>query len=95
LFNRHSALFVDKADGDVYPKKFPDKDEKAVQETFQSFYSWNIVYALTRQWIAQDGEFDLDSSWLTTKYSKPERDEWVSQNFQNIYGVSPASFKII
>ena len=95
LFETHRALFVDKADGDVYPRTFSDKDEKSVLNTFNSFYSWNTVYELTRQWIVKEGDFDFNFFWLTSKYSKSEITEWVSNYFKNTYGVSPLSFKII
>jgi len=95
LFESHSALFVDKEDGDVYPRTFSDKNEESVQKTFNEFYSWNAIYDLTRQWIIQEGEFEFDFSWLTSKYPKADRDEWASKHFENAYGVNPTSFKII
>ncbi len=95
LFKTHSALFVDREDGDVYPRIFSDRDEESVQRTFNSFYSWNAIYDLTRQWIIQDGDFEFNFLWLTSKYSKSETAEWVSNHFENVYGVNPASFKII
>jgi len=51
LFETHRALFVDRADGDVYPRTFSDKDKQSILKTFNAFYSWNAIYELTRQWI--------------------------------------------
>ncbi len=95
LFETHSALFADKADGNIYPRIFSDKDERAILKTFNTFYSWNAIYELTRQWIVQDGNFDFNFFWLTSKYSQSEITEWISNHFENVYGVSPASFKIL
>jgi hypothetical protein len=95
LFENHSALFVDRADGIIYPRTFSDKNEHSVFETFNSFYMWNVVYDLTRQWIIQNGEFDFNFCWLTSKYSQSEMTEWASNHFEISYGVKPNFFKII
>ncbi|WP_219627135.1 hypothetical protein, partial [Vibrio parahaemolyticus] len=57
-FNEHQALFTDKADGDIYPRIFPDKEEQLVQNAFNTFYSWVVTYDLCRQWIVTKGNFD-------------------------------------
>lgn len=93
LFEEHRALFLDREDGDVYPRTFMNRDEMAVQETFDSFYSWVGVYELTRQWIVGTGGFDFDFGWLTSKYSTEEMRTWASRAFASAYGVSPDVFK--
>lgn len=95
LFETHSALFFDKADGNVYPRTFSEKNEQSIQMTFNTFYSWNAIYELTRQWTVQSGKFDYNFSWLTTKYSQSEITEWVNNHFENVYGVKPTSFQIL
>ena len=95
LFDNHRAFFCDDVDGDIYPRTFPDKDEATVHKIFNEFYSWNITYELTRQWIVQEGEFNYNISWLTSKYSKSENDAWVCARFKDAYGVDPTLFKII
>lgn len=95
LFDKHRALFCDGLDGDIYPRSFPDKDEESVQKTFNEFYSWNSTYELTRQWIIEDGDFEYNFSWLTSKYSQSEVSAWVRDHFKGAYGVDPKSFKII
>lgn len=95
LFEEHRALFIDKEDGDVYPRSFLDRDELAVQEAFDTFYSWVAIYDLTRQWLVSPGEFDYDFSWLTSKYSQQEMEDWASSRFEALFGVSPRAFTII
>lgn len=95
LFEEHRALFLDREDGDIYPRTFADRQEVAVQETFDSFYSWVAVYELVRQWMVGEGDFDFNFSWLTSKYSSEEMKEWASVRFENVFGVSPSQFEIV
>jgi hypothetical protein len=63
----HSALFLDKADDDgIFPRIFPDKDEATVYRTFNTFYSFNVSYQLTRQWIWTPGPFEYGYRWLSS-----------------------------
>lgn len=93
LFKEHQSLFSDKADGDIYPRTFPDKEDRQVKNTFDIFYSWIITYDLTRQWIAGDGPFDYDYLWLTSKHNQEEVADWAKNEFKNVYGVDPDEFK--
>lgn len=95
LFIEHEALFKDKADGDIYPRVFPGKDETAVQQTFDTFYSWVSMYDLSRQWIIENGDFRYSYGWLTSKHSKSELEAWASQHFEFSYGIKPQQFKIL
>ncbi|NVK43050.1 MAG: hypothetical protein HWE39_17535 [Oceanospirillaceae bacterium] len=95
LFNEHEALFIDKSDGDIYPRVFAGKDEGNVQKAFDTFYSWVVTYDLCRQWIISDGDFSYDYWWLTSKYSMSELEEWASKHFELSYGISPQKFSVI
>jgi hypothetical protein len=95
LFDKHSALFMDGIDGDLYSRKFTDKKDENVEKTFNEFYSWNITYDLVRQWISQEGEFQYKYSWLTTKYPFQEIVSWANHYFKEAYSVSPEQFKIL
>ena len=95
LFDEHRALFLDREDGDVYLRTFPDKNEQTALKTFNTFYSWNATYELTRQWIVEDGPFDLYFFWLTSKYSRQEMEEWAAKCFEQSYGIEISSFQIL
>jgi hypothetical protein len=95
LFEEHRAIFLDKEDGNVYPRSFYDREEMAIQDTFDSFYSWIGVYELTRQWLVGEGEFDFDFGWLSDKFSNEEMKGWASRAFISFYGVSPDDFEIV
>lgn len=95
LFQEHQSLFADKADGDIYPRKFPGKDEVKVQKTFDLFYAWVGTYELCRQWIVGNGEFDYDFFWLSSKYSMNDFENWARKYFKSVYGVDPRDFEII
>jgi hypothetical protein len=96
LFERHSALFVDKPDDDgVFPRVFPDKDEANVHRTFETFYAFNVSYELTRQWIAKAGPFEYNFRWLSTSATQEDLKSFGDRHFQMIYGVHPDSVQVI
>ncbi len=95
LFSEHGALFVDKEDGDVYPRILPDRDQALVQQTFDKFYTWVATYDLVRQWTVGSGDFVYDFGWLTSKFSQDEVVEWANTSFAHVFGVSPRDFRII
>jgi hypothetical protein len=95
LFEEHGAIFLDKEDGDVYPRTFRDRSEEVVDEVFNTFYAWVSTYELTRQWIVAPGEFDCSFSWLTSKYPVAEIQAWASKNFKEVYGVNLEEFKLL
>lgn len=86
LFEEHRALFLDKEDGDVYPRTFEDRAEDAIKNTFDAFYSWVPVYELTRQWIIETGDFVYDFLWLSSKHSHDAMKRWASGKFEEAYG---------
>ncbi len=95
LFSEHSALFVDGADGDIYPKIFPNKDPKNVQKAFDTFYSWVVFYDLSRQWISEKGPFEFDYFWLTSKHSMDDLESWAQHQFKTAFGVDTSDFVVL
>lgn len=94
-FNTHEALFTSKVNGDIYPRRFSEKDEHLVQSTFDTFYAWNILYDLGRQWIIEEGEFRYFFSWLSNKISLDVYRSWASDLFSDSFGVGPDNFEIL
>lgn len=96
VFDRHSALFVDKPDDDgVFPRVHPDKDGALVHRTFESFYAFNVGYEMTRQWIAKPGPFEYNFRWLSSSATHKDFKSFADRHFQMAYGVQPDSFQII
>ncbi|MFQ3246608.1 MAG: hypothetical protein ACI9SP_003261 [Arenicella sp.] len=95
LFDEHQALFSDDEDGDIYPKRFKDKDDIRVSQAFDEFYVSIVNYDLVRQWVIETGEFKYDFFWLTSKYSLEDGKKWAISNFENMIGISPESFEIL
>lgn len=95
LYEEHRALFLDKEDGDVYPRTFDNRNEKTVHATFEAFYAWVAIYELTRQWLVGSSGFDYDFAWLSSKHQREEMEAWVGKHFEDAYGVSPASFRVV
>ncbi|WP_300442985.1 hypothetical protein [Zoogloea sp.] len=95
LFSEHQALFLDRADRDVYPRLVPGKDEMTLQHLLDEFYVWVSTYEMTRQWLVEDGPFDYDYLWLTSKFTSSEIKAWADNNFQIGTGVHPDVFSIL
>lgn len=96
IWLRHLSLFSDRGEKPgVYPRRWPNRDDKAVKETFDSFYSSMALYDLTRQWILQEGPFVPEYGWLFENYSQEKADAWANDTFQQVYGVSLSEFTIL
>lgn len=96
LLERHSAPFLDKPeDSGIYPRLMKDRDQGVVQKAFDSFYAMNLVYDLTRQWIAMDGPFEYDYRWLSSTAPPTTIKDFADRHFEMIYGVHPDSFEIL
>ncbi|MGO4416985.1 hypothetical protein AB4Z27_28880 [Cupriavidus sp. KB_39] len=95
LFREHQALFLDRADRDVYPRLVPGKDGKTLQRLLDDFYIWVSMYEMTRQWLVEDGPFDYDYGWLTSKFNNAEIKDWVDSAFKIGTGVHPDAFSIL
>ena len=95
LFEEHSALFIDKEDGDVYPRLIAGRDEAEIDRVFNTFFSFVATYELSRQWIMEPGEFICEFSWLTTKYNHDEIRDWAAGLFEKAYGVPFEQFGFV
>ncbi|HEY7810948.1 MAG TPA: hypothetical protein VIA98_11260 [Allosphingosinicella sp.] len=96
VFSRQSPLFVDRSDDmTIVPVVRMGRSEAAVMETFQDFYGGFSLYDLTRQWIAEDGPFRYDYSWLQPEGTPDLMKSWASRQFENTYGVSPDQFELL
>lgn len=96
IWLRHLSLFTDRGDKPgVYPRQWPDREEKAVRAVFEDFYGTMALYDLTRQWILRDGPFVCDYAWLSENYSQSHADAWADDSFQQVFGVSLKDFDIL
>lgn len=96
LFNRHAAPFIDKEDDDgIFPRLYPDRDEKFVEDTFYSFYAANITYDMTNQWITRSGLFTYDYRWFSQSGSHEEIKGFADRHFAQAYGVEPDTVDLV
>jgi hypothetical protein len=96
LLNRHAAPFVDKQDDDgIFPRLYPDRDEKFVEDTFYSFYAYNITYDLTNQWITQSGPFTYDYRWFSQSGTHEIIKDFAARHFLDAYGVHPDTVELL
>ena len=97
LFDRHAALFMDKEeDHGVFPRVHANRDERRVQNMFDTFYSSIVVYDLTDQLVCRDGRFSYDGyRWLKPTASKEEFRMFADRTFRKIYGIEPSSIPIL
>jgi hypothetical protein len=90
LFDRHGALFVDKADDDgVFPRLRRDRAEAATEATFNTFYGAIVAYDMVHQWIVEDGPFRYDYAWLSQTPSAGELKGFADARFMDAFGVHP------
>ena len=96
MWLRHLSLFSDRGEVDgVYPRKWPNRSEAAVQETFNRFYGTMALYDLTRQWLLKDGPFKCDFRWLSDVYKQSDAEAWGNNSFKSVYGVTLDEFEIV
>ena len=95
VFIKHSALFRDKEHDDgIFPHIPPGKNPLHVQEMFNTFYTSNVVYDMTRQWISRPGTFDYDYCWLSTNQSFNSK-TYAENAFKSAFKVHPNEFVIV
>lgn len=93
---RHLSLYSDGKDKDgVYPRKWPNRSDKAVQKTFERFYGSMAVYELTEQWILRDGPFKVNFSWMSDNYDQDIYGGWANDTFKQVFGVNLSDFTIV
>lgn len=92
---RHSAGYTRTSVPCGYPRLVPGKDEKTLQRLLDDFYIWVSMYEMTRQWLVEDGPFDYDYGWLTSKFNKAEIKDWVDNTFKVGTGVHPDAFSVL
>src|SRR5690606_28603628 len=63
LWSNHQPLFHASLSGEIRPILLRGRPEENIYQTFNNFYSWNVLYDLSRQWIVSNGPFDFDFSW--------------------------------
>jgi hypothetical protein len=96
LFERHSALFVDKEDDDgIFPRLHDDKDETLVQKTFDTFYATTLTYDLTDQWISRPGRFTYGYEWLSQSADVGVIKSFANRHFAQAYGVNPDDVDVV
>lgn len=95
LFHEHEALFLDRPDRDVYPRRVPGRNEAALQHLMDEFFTWVSMYETTRQWIVDDGPFDHDYGWLTSKFTSAQTKAWADNAFKVGTGVHPDDFLVL
>jgi hypothetical protein len=96
LWLRHLSLFSDRGDKNgVYPRRWPNRSEAAVMQTFERFYGTMALYDLTRQWILKDGPFVCDYRWISENYSQEDANAWANHTMSQVYNVTLDDFEIV
>lgn len=93
LFDRHKPMFLANLEGEIRPALTGQRDEAAIMETFNTFFNVNIVYDMAEQWIIDAGPFNYDYSWLTDTFTPDRIKPFADDQFKNLFGVEPDSFR--
>lgn len=96
LWLRHLSLFsrVPGKSG-VYPRDHPTRELENVQGTFLNFFEYVAFFDLTKQWILEDGPFDLDFEWLFHNYSREVGERYADDILSTAYGVKVRDFHTV
>ncbi|HCM9243462.1 TPA: hypothetical protein N5L31_000724 [Enterobacter bugandensis] len=95
LYLKHQAIFKENINMDIAPSMLPGIEEKTLKDTAGLFYGGVTVYELCQQWILEPGEFKYNLQWLSNTYSREDMEDWLKNNFIDVFGVSPDDFEII
>ncbi|PXX08226.1 hypothetical protein C8R27_14518 [Nitrosomonas ureae] len=96
IWLRHLSLFSDRGDKNgVYPRRWPNRSETAVMQTFERFYGTMALYDLTRQWVLKDGPFVCDYCWISENYSQDHANAWANNTMKQVYNVTLDDFEIV
>jgi hypothetical protein len=95
IFYKHQALFIEDIDGEIKPILFTDFPLENIQDTFNSFYGYNITYDMIIKWLTESGEFTYNYKWLSAKHKYQDMKEWVRKDFKNIFNIYPEELIIL
>lgn len=89
LWLRHLSLFTDRADKTgVYPRLWPNREEKDIIKMFHNFFNSMAMYDLSHQWVMADGPFSCQYDWLSENYDPAVAYQWADSAFKQAYGIS-------
>jgi hypothetical protein len=95
LWLKHLSLFSDREDnGGIFIRRFPGKDSKDLSQTLDTFFGYNLIYDLSRQWVLKDGDFVFDFGWLATTNDKDQWKKWAGDVFSKQYGVTLSDINV-
>lgn len=95
LFQDHQSLFTNRADKrGIYPRVIKGIDPQQCVDTLTQFYQWIVLYEITRQWILENGTFELSFDWLSDGDNE-EVFQWANKLFQSSFGIRPDEFEIL
>ena len=94
IFNKHQPPFITHPNGEIRPALFQGVSEANIYKTFNDFYHWVLEYHLINQWIAKDGPFDLDFTWMHPLYTPSFTKPFADKAFKERFGVSLDDFSI-
>jgi hypothetical protein len=94
IFNKHQPPFLVHPNGEIRPALYQGVSEKSLYDTFNSFYQWVLLYDLIRQWIIEDGPYDLDYTWMHPRYTAEFCRPWAGRGFREHFGVALEDFNL-
>jgi hypothetical protein len=96
FFDRNGAPFVDREDDDgIFPRIQPGRSEAQIQDALDNFYSNVVVHTMTDEWISEPGPFKYDLSWLTQRANAEEAKQYMTRQFESLYGYHPDDVRVL
>lgn len=96
LWSKHLSLFGDMEDDSAILPRIQDHiSEAALMRVFGDFYTSIIFHDLTKQWVLNDGDFQLSYSWLVPPEAEQELKLKINDLFLRTFGVRLDDFEHI
>jgi hypothetical protein len=95
LFYRNSCPFVRTSlAGEVRPNLNQFVNPKSAGELVATYFRWQIIYDLVRQWISEDGPLKFDYQWMDPGKGPKEFRDLVAEDFARAFGCDLESIRV-
>jgi hypothetical protein len=95
LFYQHSCPFIRTSlEGEVRANLKQFVNPKSAGELVATYFRWQILYDLFRQWISVDGPFEFDYQWIDPAKGPKEFRDLASKSFPRAFGCDLDSIRV-
>jgi len=93
LFEKHKALFIKDVNGETKAMINDNQNSNNIYSTYNYFYYFTMIYEIILKWISEEGEFNLDFTWLLSDRNADEHISKLKQDFKKIFDIDIENIK--